>query len=482
MADREAFDLIVKGGNVVLPTGPERLDIGIRDGCIAALRPDLGSATGICDAAGRLVLPGGVDSHCHMDQQPWGGRTTSDDFRTGTLSALCGGTTTVIPFAMQVRGQSIRAIVDDYHERARTKAHIDYAFHLIVGEASPDILEEIRSLIEEGCTSVKIFLTYDGLKLDDYETLKILELGRREGAMIMVHAENDGCVRWLTEHLLAQRKTQLRYHEVAHSVISDREATYRAISLAELVESPILIAHVASAAAVEEIRRARKRGLPVYAETCPQYLFLSSDDLDTVDLSGARCVCTPPPRHASNQGEIWRGLLDGSLSVVSSDHSPLQFAEKTAGGPDAPFSSISGGIPGLETRLPLLFSGGVNAGKITLEQFADLTATQPAKLFGLYPRKGTIEIGSDADLAIWDPEREVTIRNEMLHHAADFTPYEGMAVRGWPIMTISRGEVVWNDGVLQSNAGRGRFIARNRPFVGLPLPDFQPSSDFRCTG
>jgi dihydropyrimidinase len=481
MSSQSAFDLIVKGGEVVLPDGPQRLDIGICDGRIAALQADLSGARDVCDATGRLVLPGGVDSHCHMDQQPWGGRTTSDDFRTGTLSALCGGTTTVIPFAMQVRGQSIKAIVDDYHERARTKAHIDYAFHLIVGEATAEILEEIRSLIEEGCTSIKIFLTYDGLKLDDYETLKILELGRREGAMIMVHAENDGCVRWLTEHLLAERKTQIRYHEVAHSVISDREATYRAISLAELVESPVLIAHVASAAAVDEIRRARARGLPVYAETCPQYLFLSSSDLDTVDLSGARCVCTPPPRHESNQPEIWRGLLDGTLSVFSSDHSPLQFAEKTAGGLDAPFSSISGGIPGLETRLPLLFSGGVNSGKITLAQFANLTSTQPAKLFGLYPRKGAIEIGCDADLAIWDPDREVTITNAMLHHATDFTPYEGMTVRGWPIITISRGEVVWNDGILQSNAGRGRFIARDRPFAGLPLPDFQPTSNFRCS-
>lgn len=474
MSAESDFDLVVRGGTVVVPAGPARLDIGVRDGRIAAIAPDLGSAREICDATNRIVLPGGVDSHCHMDQQPWGGRTTTDDFRTGTLSALCGGTTTVIPFAMQVRGQSIRAIVDDYHERARPKAHIDYAFHLIVGEATPEILEEIRSLIAEGCTSIKIYLTYDGLKLDDYETLKILELARREGAMVMVHAENDGCIRWLTEHLLAERKTKVRYHEVAHSAISDREATYRAISLAELLESPILIAHVGSGGAVEEIRRAQARGLPVYAETCPQYLFLSLEDLDTHDLSGAKCVCTPPPRHHSNQVHMWRGLLDGTLSIVSSDHSPLYYAEKIADGPDTPFSRISGGIPGLETRLPLLFSGGVNEGRMTLTQFVEVTAAQPAKLFGLYPRKGVIAVGSDADFAIWDPDREVTITNDMLHHATDFTPYEGKRVRGWPIITISRGEIVWNDGVVQSNAGRGRFLPCDRPFVRLPMPDFEP--------
>ncbi|MBZ7924929.1 dihydropyrimidinase [Ensifer adhaerens] len=475
------FDLVVRNGTVVLRDGPQQLDIGIRDGRIVALEAGLGGGRETYDAKGKVVLPGGVDSHCHMDQQPWEGRTTSDDFQSGTLSALCGGNTTVIPFAMQVKGNSIRAIVDDYHLRAAPKAHIDYAFHMIVGDASETTLEEVKTLVDEGCTSIKIFLTYDGLKLDDYEALKIFELARREGAMVMVHAENDGCIRWLTEHLLRERKTQLRYFEVARSTISDREATHRAISLAELLETPILIAHVASAAAVDEIRRARARGLPVFAETCPQYLFLSSADLDTKDLSGAKCICTPPPRHRSNQPEIWRGILDGTLGVFSSDHSPLHYVEKIAAGPNAPFNRVPGGLPGLETRLPLLFSGGVNTGRMTLQQFAEVTATEPARLYGLYPRKGVIAIGSDADLAIWDANREVTIKNDMLHHATDHTPYEDMRVRGWPIVTISRGEVVWEDGVVKSRPGRGQFLPCDRPFVRLPLPSFEPISEFECS-
>ncbi len=349
-------------------------------------------------------MPGGVDSHCHMDQQPWEGKVHRRRFRTGTLSALCGGTTTVIPFAMQMRGQSLRDIVDDYHERARPKAHIDYGFHLIVGDPTPEVLrDEIPALIAEGCTSIKIYLTYDGLKLDDYEVLNVLDLARSEGAMVMVHAENDACIRWLTERFIEARKTQLRYHVQAHPEIGDREATFRAISLSELIETPILISHVAAGGAVEEIRRAKARGLPVYAETCPQYLFLSAEDIDTHDLSGSKCVCTPPPRDKSNQPEIWRGILDGTLEVFSSDHSPWNYADKIAGGPDTPFHRIPNGIPGIETRLPLLFSAGVNGGLISLEKFADLTAGAPARLFGLYPRKGLIAIGSDADLTLWDP-------------------------------------------------------------------------------
>jgi dihydropyrimidinase len=366
---------------------------------------------------------------------------------------------------MQMRGQSLAAIVADYHERAGPKAHIDYGFHLIVGDPSPDILrKEVPKLIADGCTSIKIYLTYEGLKLDDYEVLNVLDVARAEGAMVMVHAENDACIRWLTEKFIAARKTQLRYHVQSHPDIGDREATFRAISFSELIETPILISHVAAAGAVEEIRRAKARGLPIYAETCPQYLFLSAEDIDTPDLSGASCVCTPPPRDRSNQPAIWQGILDGTLEDFTSVHSPWNYADKIAGGPDTPFHRIPNGIPGIETRLPLLFSAGVNGGRLSLQKFADLTAAAPARLFGLYPRKGRIAVGADADLAIWDADREVTIHNDLLHHATDHTPFAGQTVRGWPIMTSARGEVVWDDGKVLSTAGRGRFIARQRPF------------------
>ncbi len=462
----EPFDLAITGGTVVLPEGPARINIGVRRGLVSWLGSDAVRAQKTIDAAERLVLPGGVDSHCHMDQQPWEGRSTADDFRSGTLSALCGGNTTVLPFAMQMRGQSLRAIVEDYHQRAGPKAHIDYGFHLIVGDPTPRVLsEELPQLIEQGCTSIKLYLTYEGLKLDDYEVLSLLALARREGVMIMVHAENDACIRWLTDRLLESRKSALRYHVTAHSAVGEREAAYRAISFAELIETPILIVHVSSVGVVEEVRRAQARGLPIYAETCPQYLFLSAEDIDTVDMSGAKCICTPPPRERSNQPGMWSGILDGTLGVFSSDHSPWNYADKIAGGPDTPFNKVPNGIPGIETRLPLFFSATQSDGRLTLNQFVDITTTTPARLYGLYPRKGVIAVGSDADFAIWDPVKTVTIRNEMLHHAVDHTPYEGMQVKGWPVMTISRGEVIFEDGRVTSTAGRGRFLPCERPFA-----------------
>ncbi|MDQ7982061.1 dihydropyrimidinase [Paraburkholderia sp. SARCC-3016] len=466
MNETQSFDLVIRGGTVVLPDGPAQVDIGVRAGRIAALAASLPVGRAELSALDRIVLPGGVDAHCHMDQQPWEGRSTADDFRSGTLSALCGGTTTVIPFAMQMRGQSLAEVVADYHERARPKAHIDYAFHLIVGDPTPRVLEEeLPRLIAQGCTSVKIYLTYEGLKLDDYEVLEVLNVARREGALTMVHAENDACIRWLTEQFLKARKTHLRYHVLAHPAAGDREATFRAISLAEVIETPILICHVSAAGAAEEIRRAKQRGLPVYAETCPQYLFLSAEDIDTPDLRGAMCVCTPPPRARENQPEMWRGLLDGTLEVFSSDHSPWHYTDKIAGGPDTPFTRIPNGVPGIETRLPLLFSAAVNGGRMSLAQFAQLTATTPARLYGLYPRKGAIVVGADADLALWDAQREVTISNAMLHHATDHTPYEGMTVRGWPVTTVSRGDIIWHEGEVRSTPGRGRFLAAARPFT-----------------
>jgi dihydropyrimidinase len=466
------YDLAITGGTVVLPEGPARMTLGIRGGLIAAIDSGPLPARKTLDATGRLVLPGGVDSHCHMDQQPWEGRSTADDFRTGTLSALCGGNTTVIPFAMQMRGQSLREVVDDYHERAGPKAHIDYGFHLVVGDPTPKVLtKELPELIEEGCTSIKIFLTYEGLKLDDYEVLTVLDLARREGVLAMVHAENDACVRWLTDRLLERNKTALRYHVTARSDIGEREAAFRAISFSQLTETPILIAHVSSGPVVEEIRRAQAAGLRVFAETCPQYLFLSAEDIDTPDLSGAKCVCTPPPRDKANQPAMWRGVLDGTLTVFSSDHSPWNYVDKISEGPNTPFTRIPNGIPGIETRLPLLFSAIRSDARMTLNEFVTFTTTTPAKLYGLYPKKGVIAVGSDADLAIWDPDRLVTITNDMLHHAVDHTPYEGMQVKGWPVVTISRGEVVYADGKVTSEAGRGRFLPCARPFPrGQELP------------
>ncbi len=464
------FDLVIRNAHAATAADVFDCDIGVRDGRIAALAKDLPKGTNEIDAAGRWILPGGVDGHCHLDQPMTDGSTMADDFRSGTRSAACGGTTTVIPFACQLKGQSLRAAVDDYHRRAEGKALVDYAFHMIVSDPSPAVLrDELPQLIAQGCTSFKIYMTYDDLKLDDRQMLDVLAVARREGAMTMIHAENADCIAWLTERLLAAGHAAPRFHAAARPMLVEREATHRAIALAELVDLPVLIVHVSGREAVEQIRAAQARGLRVYGETCPQYLFLTGEHLDGHE--GAKCICSPPPRDKANQQVIWDALESGVFHVFSSDHAPFRFGGadgKQVAGAGAPFSRVPNGIPGLATRLPLLFSEGVLTGRLDINAFVALTATNVAKLYGLYPRKGTIAIGADADLVVWSDRRDVTITNEMLHHDVDYTPYEGMALRAWPDVTISRGEVVFRDGSPQGAAGRARFLRCERPAAARP--------------
>ncbi len=299
----------------------------------------------------------------------------------------------------------------------------------------------------------------------------MLALARAEGALVMVHAENHDIIGWLSDRLLAAGNTQPKYHAVAHARIAEREATHRAISLAELVDVPMLIVHVSAAEAMEQIRQAQARGLKIYGETCPQYLFLTEGDLDRPGFEGAKFMCSPPPRDPANQDRIWNGLATGVFQVFSSDHAGYRYNDpdgKMKHGPNAPFKKVANGVPGLEVRLPLLFSEGVNKGRLDLCQFVALTATNAAKLYGLYPRKGTIAIGADADLAIWDPAREVTIRHEMLHDAMDYTPYEGRTVTCWPVMTLLRGAVVAEDGEFRGAAGQGRFLKCDASALARP--------------
>jgi dihydropyrimidinase len=463
----ETLDLVIRHALVATASDSFRSDIGIRGGRIALLGEDLPAARREIDAAGRTVTPGGVDAHCHLDQPMEGPAKMADDFLTGTRSAACGGTTTVIPFAAQMKGQSLEAAVVDYHGRAEGKACIDYAFHLIVSDPTPTVLaKELPALIAQGYTSFKVYMTYDDLKLDDAQILDVLDVARTHGALAMIHAENADCIEWLTKRLEAAGRTAPRWHAHARPMLVEREATHRAIALSELVDVPILIVHVSGREAIEQIRWARGHGLSVFAETCPQYLFLTAEDLGIDDsYAGARCVCSPPPRDKANQQRIWEGLSDGLFTVFSSDHAPFRFDDpqgKKPGGQEVPFRHIPNGIPGLETRLPLLYSEGVLGGRITLQKFVELTATNPAKAYGLHPRKGTIAIGSDADLVVWD-EREVTVRNGALHHAVDYTPYEGMQLNAWPGLTLSRGEVVWDGKAFTGQAGRGRFLPCGTP-------------------
>jgi dihydropyrimidinase len=456
------YDLVVRNGTVATAADVFRADIGVIDGRIATIGAKLGRGRREIEAEGRVVTPGGVDSHCHIEQRSSMGVMTADDFFTATRSAACGGTTTVIPFAAQYRGMSLRQVVKDYHACAEPKAAVDYAFHLIISDLTEQVCgQELPALIKDGYTSFKIYTTYDALKLDDRQILEVLSVARRERALVMVHAENHDVIAWLSERLLAAGHSAPRFHAVAHAPLAEREATSRAISLAELVDVPILIVHVSAREAMEQIRSAQARGLKVYGETCPQYLFLTEDDLDRPGFEGAKYMCSPPPRDKANQEVIWRGIETGVFEVFSSDHAGYRFDDpegKMKHGRNAPFKKVANGVPGLEVRMALLFSEGVGKRRIDLPRFVALTATNAAKLYGLYPRKGTIAVGADADLAIWDAEKDVTISQSMIHDAMDYTPYEGKKIKGWPITTLVRGEPVAEAGEFVGAAGKGRFL------------------------
>lgn len=465
------LDLIVKNARIATATESFDGDIGVKDGRIVLLGSIDFPSTRVIDAGGRLVTPGGVDAHCHLDQPSTDGSVSADDFHSGTISAAFGGTTTIIPFALQMKGSGVRAAVLDYHERAAGKAVVDYAFHLIISDPTPAVLrDELPALIKEGYSHFKIYMTYADMKLSDRQILDVLALARREGALPMIHAENDDCIAWLTDLLEEAGKTAPKFHADSRPQIVEREAAHRAISLAELVGVPMLIVHVSSNAAMTQIQTAQNRGINIYAETCPQYLFLTADDLAKPGFEGAKCVCSPPPRSVEEQGHIWRGLKTGAFQVFSSDHSPFRYdgpGGKKNAGENAPFRLVPNGVPGLETRLSLLMSEGVMTGRIDIHRFVELTATNPAKLYGLFPRKGTIAPGADADLVIWNTERRFTLGNDMLHHNVDYTPYEGMSLNAWPELVISRGEVIIKDGRCHGTPGRGEFLPSSR----FPIPE-----------
>jgi dihydropyrimidinase len=464
----EALDLVIRNADVVNAADRFTCDIGVRGGKIVLLGEGIAKAAIEMDASGLLTLPGGVDAHCHLDQPMSSGMRMADDFFTGTRSAVCGGTTTVIPFAAQSKGQSLAAAVEDYHLRAAGRAVADYAFHLIVTDPSPTVLEqELPRLIGQGYTSFKVYMTYDDLKLNDRELLDVFDVAKRHQALVMVHAENAECIAWLTDRLISDSHTEPRYHAAARPPVVEREATHRAISLAELVDVPILIVHVSGREAIEQIRWAQGRGQKILAETCPQYLYLTAADLGDAGYEGAKCVCSPPPRDHADQEAVWRGLEQGVFSVFSSDHAPFSYDDphgKKLDGMEQPFHKVPNGIPGIETRLPLLLRG-VQEGRLSLHQFVELTSYRPARLYGLHPRKGSIAIGADADIVMWDLSSRTRIENQKLHHAVDYTPYDGVEVP-WPVHCLSRGELLVENGQYHDPpAGRGLFLPAGPPVL-----------------
>jgi dihydropyrimidinase len=463
-----ALDLVIRGGSVATAERTFRADIGIEGEKIAQIGTGL-QAKRVIDAENMLVLPGGIDSHCHIEQLSSMGVMAADDFYSATVSAAHGGTTTVIPFCAQHRGDDLEKVLHDYHERARAKAVIDYGFHLIIANPDEKTLEsDLPRAIGSGIRSFKIFMTYERMRLHDEQILDVMAAARREGALVMVHAENHGIISWLSGRMLRQGNTLPRYHAICHTRGSEAEAIERVIRLAELVDCPILIVHVSTPEGIEAIRKARANGLKIYGETCPQYLFLTAKDID-IGLQGAMYCCSPPPRDEKAQEACWRGLKDGTLHVYSSDHAPYRMdaSGKLPKGEKTTFKEMANGVPGLELRLPLLFTYGYKARRISLHEFVNLTATRHAQTYGVYPRKGTIAVGADADIAVWDPEKKVTI--EATHDRTGYTPYKGRALSGWPITVLSRGEVIVEHGKLSAERGRGRFLARGRSEALEPL-------------
>ncbi|HEX9585316.1 MAG TPA: dihydropyrimidinase [Gammaproteobacteria bacterium] len=473
------LDLVIKHGTVATASDCFACDVGIRGESIVALGENLDAAAEI-DASGKLVLPGGIDSHCHIEQVSSSKIVCADDFYSGTVSAVFGGTTTIIPFAAQHRGQSLRQVVRDYHACAGPKAVVDYAFHLIITDPTPQVTgQELPALIRDGYTSFKVYMTYENYRLDDYQMLDVLSVARREGALVMVHAENHDMIRWLTDRLLDKGYGAPKYHAVSHPRIAEGEATHRAICMAEFIDVPLLIVHVSAEEAIDEIARAQARGLKVYGETCPQYLFLTAGDLDRDGMEGAKYCCSPPPRDESTQRAVWQGLQNDIFQVFSSDHAPYRFDEsgKLAAGENASFRDIANGVPGIELRLPLLFSEGVNQGRIDLNRFVALAATNAARLYGLYPRKGTIAVGSDADIVIWDANKQVKVTYDLLHDNVGYTPYEGRTLRGWPETVLRRGRVVVDKGELRAERGSGAFLRCGMPDAARPRGVLSPEMD-----
>jgi dihydropyrimidinase len=458
MAD---YDLVIAGGTVVTPSDMFVADVGVTDERIAAVGLNLHGQRSI-DAHGLLVMPGGVDSHCHIEQlQPNG--ADEETWTTGSTSALAGGTTSVITFSTQFKGHGILQPLAEYRLRAE-KAMVDYSFHQIITDATDEVVfNEIPQVVATGVRSLKAFLTYDPLHLDDRQFIRVLAAARRTGALVTVHCENYEAINWRTAALLADNRVEPKYHAWSRPSVVEREATHRAIALAEMVDQPIQVFHVSCPEVAEEIARAKARGLKVWGETCPQYFVLSAADMDRPGFEGAKFMCSPAPRdHAASDG-LWKMIQQGVLDITSSDHSGWSYATpagKQVNGIEAPFRDIPNGVPGLGSRLPILFSEGVSKGRIDACTFVRLTASNPARLFGLYPRKGTIAPGADADIVLWDAKKQVTISNSLMQHIIDYTPYEGLEVTGWPVSTIRRGQVVMKDGHVQAEPGSGQFLAR----------------------
>jgi dihydropyrimidinase len=452
--------LLIKHGTIVTATDLYQGDVFIDGERISTIGTSLSiPADRTIDATGKYLFPGGIDVHTHLDM-PFGGTTSADDFESGTVAAAHGGTTTIVDFAIQYKGQTLHHAWETWMEKAEGKAAIDYGFHMIVTDLSDQVEQEMDALVRQGVTSFKLFMAYPGVfMLDDATIFRALLRTGKNGGTICMHAENGGVIDVLVKRALAEGKTAPKYHALTRPARAEGEATHRAIALAEMADVPIYIVHLSAAEALEMVTEARDRGLPAYAETCPQYLFLSYDNYEEPGFEGAKYVMSPPLRAKATQDLLWRGLAFNDLQAISTDHCPFCMKEqKTIGEGD--FSKIPNGAPGIETRMSLVYDGGVRTGRISLNRFVELTSTSPAKIFGLFPRKGTIAPGSDADIVVFDPERTIRLSARTLHMKVDYNPYEGREVTGATDTVVSRGRVIVDGGTFTGRTGAGAFLKR----------------------
>ncbi len=460
---------VIRNGRIVTAVDDYHADILIEDGRVAMIAKSIDfdadrvDVDKVIDAKGRLVIPGGIDPHTHMEL-PFGGTSSSDDFETGTIAAAHGGTTTIIDFAVQYRGQSLAEGVDAWHAKAQGKASIDYGFHLICTDLPDNRLAEMKGMIDEGVSSFKLFMAYPGVFLiDDGTIYRAMQTAGEHGGLICMHAENGVVIDAIVKQALARGETAPKYHALTRPTKAEAEGVHRAIALAEIAKSPVYIVHLSCSDALDEVTRARDMGVPAYAETCPQYLFLDYSVYEQPGFEGAKWVMTPPIREKWNQEKLWRGLQFDDLQVVGTDHCPFCMKEQKELGRDD-FTKIPNGGPGVEHRMSLVYNGGVVGGRISVNRFVEITSTAQAKIFGLFPKKGTIAVGSDADIVIFDPDEEMIISAKTHHMRVDYSAYEGMKVRGVTKTVLSRGEVVIDEGKYVGRRGHGSFLKRGLAF------------------
>ena len=453
--------LLIRNGTIVTAEKTFAGDVLVEDGTIKDVRPGIAAEPGleVIDASGMLLLPGGIDAHTHLDM-PFGGTTSSDDFETGTRAAAIGGTTTIVDFAIQSRGTKMRDALDTWWKKAEGKACIDYGLHMIVTDLPDAGLEDMDDLVREGVASFKLFMAYPNvLMVDDATIFRALQQTSKNGALICMHAENGSVIDVIVRQALAEGKTAPIYHALTRPTAAEAEAVHRAIALAEIAGVPIYIVHLSSEDALNQVREARDRGLPAFAETCPQYLLLSIDNMNVPGFESAKYVFTPPLRGKENLPKLWDGLKSDNLQVVSTDHCPFCFDDQKALGKDD-FTKIPNGGPGIENRLQLLHHHGVGAGKISINRFVEIVSTAPARIFGMYPKKGVIAPGSDADIVVWDPQAEHLISAKTHHMRVDYSMFEGFRVTGNARQVFSRGELIVDQGKYVGRIGRGQYLRR----------------------